>query len=242
MRALILAAGEGLRLRPLTLDRPKCLIEICGSPILDHQIRALAAAGAQSYVIVTGWQAERINSHVAGDPRVGCLYNPDYATSNILESFRLGSTAVPPGGPLAICAGDVLFGEAVARRLALDLSGSDVALCYGRKACGAEEVKVRLDGDRVIELGKALDPAVCDGEFLGLLAFGPQALEAARAAAPRVLTSQRQAYLFDMLNVLIRQGLNVRASDVSGLPWEEIDYIEDIDRAEQRLRQMSPRS
>ena len=62
MKAIILAAGEGIRLRPYTLDRPKCLVELVGKSLLEHQLAALRAAGITDITMVTGYRANQIEA------------------------------------------------------------------------------------------------------------------------------------------------------------------------------------
>ena len=60
MRAVVLAAGEGTRLRPYTLDRPKCLVPLAGRPLLEWQTTALRRAGIDDVTILTGYRAEQV--------------------------------------------------------------------------------------------------------------------------------------------------------------------------------------
>lgn len=237
MKAVILAAGLGKRLEPLTLTSPKCLLPVAGRPVLDRQLEALAEAGVRKTWIVTGSHAGKVERHLAGRAEAVCVFNPAYAVSNILASFELALSQVDDQEGLLVMAGDVVFGGDIARRLLDAASRSDLALCHDRRVCQKEEVKVILDGTRITRLGKDLNPASAQGEFLGLFAVSARLLPEMRRAAADVLATRRStAYLFDMLNTLIDRGTAAEGVDVGDALWEEIDFLEDIERASKKLQ------
>ena len=82
MRALILAAGEGSRLRPLTENKPKALVELCNKSLLERQVATLKIAGISDIAIATGYRGEQIQ-------KLGfdCYHNPDYASTNMVNSL-----------------------------------------------------------------------------------------------------------------------------------------------------------
>ena len=82
MNAIILAAGEGKRLRPLTNDRPKCLIEFCGKTLLERQIEIFNKCGIDEICVVTGY-----NSHMFKDKNLEYINNSNFATTNMLKSL-----------------------------------------------------------------------------------------------------------------------------------------------------------
>ncbi|MBK1652709.1 sugar phosphate nucleotidyltransferase [Halorhodospira halochloris] len=72
MRAIILAAGQGTRLRPLTDDRPKCMVELEGKPLLEHQLEVLRGAGIEDIHVVGGYRAEWLQQEIFGHLRRYC--------------------------------------------------------------------------------------------------------------------------------------------------------------------------
>lgn len=108
--ALILAAGTGSRLRPLTLDAPKCLTEVGGKPILGRQIDSLREQGIENLVMVTGFQDDQIrhylDSHASG-MQVDYVFNPRYATTNNIYSLWLARHTLD--GPFMLLESDLVF-------------------------------------------------------------------------------------------------------------------------------------
>ena len=82
MRAIIIAAGQGTRLRPYTADRPKCMVSVAGKPILHHQIDALRANGVDDIVVIGGYKQQGIVA-----PNIRTVSNREYQTNNILMSL-----------------------------------------------------------------------------------------------------------------------------------------------------------
>ena len=82
MKAIILAAGRGSRLKGLTDDRPKCLVELGGVRLLDWQLAALKAAGIEDVVVVTGYRADLLQAE-----GVRTIHNPDWARTNMVRSL-----------------------------------------------------------------------------------------------------------------------------------------------------------
>lgn len=236
MQALILTAGEGGRLKPLTDHLPKCLITVAGKPILDYQLSALRPSGVKEIWIITGAHESLVRKHVAHDGMIHTLFNPDFRTTNILYSFWLGLGALPSEEDLIVLAGDVVFEEAVIERLVVSDS-SEVILCAHRKACGEEEVKVVRKGLEVLRLGKTLSPKDSYGEFLGVFYLKKTLLPRTRDIVGQMIQKgQKGCYLFDLLNRLIEEKPGcVSMLEVNDLLWEDIDFPSDVQRASEKI-------
>ena len=108
--ALLLAAGTGSRLRPLTLDAPKCLTVVGGKPILERLVDNLRAQGINRLVVVTGYLGHRIREFLqqkAADMQVEYVFNPDYQTTNNIYSLWLARQAIQESFLLVEC--DLVF-------------------------------------------------------------------------------------------------------------------------------------
>jgi CTP:phosphocholine cytidylyltransferase-like protein len=109
MNAIILAAGMGMRLRPLTDDKPKALVETCGESFFTRQLRLLAAAGVDDITVVTGYKAEAFAPYL-GLPGLHFVYNEHFHDRNNLFSMYLVREAL---GDSLVLEGDVWLGEGV---------------------------------------------------------------------------------------------------------------------------------
>lgn len=229
--ALILAAGRGNRLLPLTKDRPKCLLEVGGEPVLIHQLRALRLAGVRRFEIVTGHGEAIVRSlceTLAGDG-LTFSHNAHYATTSSLFSLGCARTEPGPEGVL-ILNSDVLFHPALARRL-LEDRRPQVLLADTASHLGEEEMKIQMDADCLITaISKSIDPTTAQAENLGVLKVGPEAARAMLALARDPEASADMAWVPDCIHAL-RHDFQWHALPTAGLPWIEIDYQHDLRRA-----------
>ncbi|MDD8027260.1 MAG: phosphocholine cytidylyltransferase family protein, partial [Acidobacteriota bacterium] len=174
MRAIVLCAGRGARLRPLTDDRPKCLLEVGGRTILERCLSVLRSAGIEDILIVTGYRADMVEAGAGlRSSGVAFVSNPAYEDTNTAVSLRI-ALAASPGLDCIQINGDVLFDRALLGDLLRHPAPNAVIIDEtGRLA--AEEVKVEARDGRVARIGKRLDPAACQGEAIGLNRIGAAA-------------------------------------------------------------------
>ena len=114
MKTIILAAGQGTRLRPYTDKQPKCMVSLGGKPLLHWQLEALSACGvkAGSVVIVAGYKAERIEA-----PGTSRAFNPRYASTNMVETLFCARDHMVQGEDLLICYGDIVYEPRIMKTL-----------------------------------------------------------------------------------------------------------------------------
>ena len=236
MQAVILAAGRGQRLAPLTDKIPKCLVPIDNEPLLSHQIKALRKWGIKKMYVVVGSHKEKVQEFLKGQSGIQIVENPNFATTNIITSFSCALSAVDSADDVVVIAGDVLFEDSIIGGL-LAKEG-DLILCVTKKQCSEEEVKVFIEGSRILKLGKKLDPESAYGEFLGVFKAGRKALKDIREIVDQMMVSKQvQGYLFDMINRLIQEKKKlVRAFDIGKALWEDIDIWEDVQRVTEKLQ------
>lgn len=239
--AIVLAAGRGTRLGPvLTADAPKSLLEVDGRTLLEHQVAAFASVGVEHVVVVVGHGAPRVLTAAEGlarrhGVRFTFVPNEAYRETNTVVSQYLARRWLEGG---AWCAnGDVLFGAGLVRRLA-DAPGA-TALAIDVKPCGDEEVKVVVERGRIAEIGKAIDPRRCLGEFVGLARYDRDAGGAFAEALTVAVENQRRR--LDYFEVALHAAAPVveLLPVVTGPePVIEIDTPDDYGRA---LRDVAPR-
>ena len=240
MRAIILAAGEGTRLRPYTLERPKCMVELAGRPLLAHQIGALERAGVRDITVVTGYRAEQIEA--LGYPTA---HNPRFASTNMVTSLMCAAHLLDGAADVLIAYGDLVYEPRVVEALlacteplctTIDRSWRHLwELRLSDPLSDAETLKMSEEGD-ILELGKK--PQSYDeiqGQYMGLIKVS------ANFATHLVTHHQRldpkgtydgkdldNMYMTSFLQSLIDHGHNLRAVPVDG-GWLEVDTTDDLD-------------
>jgi CTP:phosphocholine cytidylyltransferase-like protein len=218
MNAIILAAGMGTRLRPLTDDRPKSLVETAGESFFSRQLRLLAEIGVKDITVVTGYRAEAF-SPWKGRPGLEFVHNEHYFDRNNLWSMYLVRDRL--GGGLVL-EGDVWIGEGVLPGSAPERSSWFV----GYRENMRNEWAVRVDQeDRVrrIEVTSGSDWILsgisywteADGRFI-----------AARVAEMAEDPSSFQLF-WDEVPRAHLDALDVRARRIASADWAEIDTLED---------------
>lgn len=230
MRAIILSAGQGSRLLPLTADRPKCLIEFSGQTLLDWQLDALIANGIDDIVVVVGFRFDQVEARLAarGETRaaIRTLFNPFYQVADNLGSvwLALGEMA----GDVLILNGDNLIPPTLVARALRSKTPVSVTVDI-KDEYDADDMKVRRTGERLTAIGKTLPVDSVDAESIGLLVFkgdGPRIFAQAVEAFMRTPEGTRSWYL----KVIDRLAADIEIGTVSiaGEPWGEVDFPQDV--------------
>jgi choline kinase len=238
MHAIILAAGRGSRLAEHNPEgHPKCLMEFGGRSLLSRHLDILNEFGVRNLDVVIGYEADRIIDHVGTlffRPDVTFQYNPRYQQGSVL-SLLAAREALESGEPVIVMDADVLYHPGILQTL-ID---SDVENCYlldREFTPGDEPVKIAVRDGVMVEFRKQLaDGLSYDmiGESVGFFRFGPEcaalvAAECARYESDGLGDAPHEEALRD---VLLRYPGDFGFEDVSGLPWIEIDFPEDVIRA-----------
>lgn len=236
MKAIVLSAGQGRRLLPLTTELPKCLLPVDGeTPVLRRQLELLAGAGIERAIVVTGFGAARVDRHLAARPvpglRVETFYNPFFASSDNLATCWLARSAMQED--FLLLNGDTLFEPAVLERV-LAAPTAPITVTIDHKATyDDDDMKVSLDDrGRLLAIGKSLPEVAVGAESIGLLAFreaGPKQFVDGLEAAVRQEGALRRWYLSVVNDLASRTA--VETCSIRGLWWQEIDGPEDLERA-----------
>jgi choline kinase len=233
MKAVILSAGQGKRLFPLTADNPKCLLRIGGHSLIEWQINELAKCGIDQVSVVVGYQADRVEKllNQCYDPqRVGVLYNPTYSWADNLFSCWVARGEMIED--FVLLNGDTLFEAAVLKRL-LQAPEHPITLVTSQKEhYDADDMKVALDGDKLTQIGKNLEAVKVDGESIGMILFrgnGPALFCNAVETALGDPSSSKKWYL-SVINELARS-VPVWTCSAEGLKWCEVDFPADLKQA-----------
>ncbi len=239
--AVILAAGVGRRLAPLTDDRPKALVEVEGITFLERALHAVATAGFDRVVIVAGHRAEMIESAVGdGWPfDVRSVLNPRYATANNIVSFLAVEEDLRDG--FCLLNSDIVFDASILRDVASADEGCWLAV-DGDEPLGAEEMKVGVDGEGLVRrISKGLPVATSAGEYIGIARFDAAGAAAViRHAHQLVADGQTDLYYEDAFDRAAAE-LSIGTISVQGRAWTEVDDLDDFKRAVQVARGLDAR-
>jgi choline kinase len=234
MKAVILSAGQGRRLLPLTTDCPKCILPVQGQSLIEWQIDELAKCGIDKVTVVLGYRADKVDQILRrryGPKRVRTIYNPAYAVSDNLVSCWVAHDEMD--ADFILLNGDTLF-EAAVVQLLLEMQNHPVTVVVSHKSeYDDDDMKVKLDGCRLVKIGKDLLPAQVDGESIGMILFRDQGPMLFRNAIEKALRnpSARTKWYLSVIDEMART-MPVWTCSIKGLQWCEVDYPADLKQAE----------
>ena len=233
--AVILAAGIGSRLSPLTDKSAKCLLSVGGSVILERMIRNCLSCGVSQFVLFLGHRADELKMFIKKNfrgIRVTYVINNQYRDTNTGYSLMLASSAVGAAEFIKFDA-DVVFDTKILRAL-IDSDLPNV-LCIDRNiALAEEEVKVIADDNmRLLEIGKSLDPKMALGESIGIEKISAATAHLLFSELKGMMESKAHAqHYYEAAYVrLVNKGTPFYALDITGMKWTEIDTVEDFTAA-----------
>lgn len=232
MQAIILAAGQGNRLREVTQGKPKCYVELAGESLLGRNLRLLREAGVRRTVIVTGYQRRQLMADFSA-PDIVWAFNPFYAQANVLASFWAGMSRLEAGRDVLYLHADTVFHPKILQDL-MERPGALVLAC-DEKVCGDEEMKYRSEGGRVVEINKTMETGASEGEFLGVCKIAGGQLPAVREAVEAVLERGIFEAFFEVAiqELIDSRRVPVTVMPVGEHPWIEIDFPEDYAAAQE---------
>ncbi len=247
MIGVILAAGMAKRLRPLTDERPKCLLKIGERTLLQRTIDAMLDAGISEFVVVTGYRAEMIRdfitehylssaakSSLEKQPLFHFIHNADYEHNNNIFSLWM-TRPYTEGHDFLLSDSDILFDPQIIRAV---LAAEGNALALNRHECGEEEIKVIVDSDnRIMELSKTCSIEQAIGESVG---FEKMTAEYSTALFRELEQMIEHEGLIDVFyerafERLIPQGHTFRIVDTTQFFSIELDTVEDFNNASQLI-------
>jgi len=241
MRAIVLSAGQGKRLLPLTTSEPKCLLPVDGDRcVLELQLRAIARCGIDRATILVGFGADRVEHFIATHRipglSVDSIFNPFYATTDNLITCWLARQVMTED--FLLLNGDTLFEDEVLGRV-LDSPPAEITVTINHKSSYDEDdMKVTLDPDgRLLAIGKKLALDEVNGESIGMLLYRDGGVKAWRDALQRTVRSPNSlsAWYLSVVNELAKE-MDVRTQAITGLWWQEIDAPEDLKAAQAGFR------
>ncbi|HET9312346.1 MAG TPA: glucose-1-phosphate thymidylyltransferase [Actinomycetota bacterium] len=226
MRALVLAGGEGSRLRPITSTNAKQLIPVAGTPILFQAIEAIAQAGITEIGVVTGATGDEVRAAVGNGSRWGLdvTFIPQEAPLGIAHAV-MTAEAFLGDEPFLLYLGDNVLMGGVARFVEeFERSDADAHILLARVPEPEQFGVAMLEGDRVVRLVEKPREPLSDLALVGVYLFRRSILDACRTLAP----SWRGEYeITEAIQWLLDSGRQVRAEMVSGY-WKDTGRPEDL--------------
>lgn len=258
MKIIILAAGQGSRLRPLTDDRPKCMVEVNGQSIIERQLDTMRSCGIkdEDITIVAGYCNDVLKDRFK-DTAIRFIVNEAFETTNMVYSLMCARSLMEKEEDIVISYGDIIYGEPVFHKI-LE-AGDDISVIvddgwqeYWSKRCenpldDAETLMFDQD-DYLTEIGqKTTDLSKVQSQYIGLMRFQGNGLKAllelSAAAEKRSDNGERlwrtdrtymKMYMTDLLQGLIDEGNKLRAVHIQR-GWYEIDDCDDLKVVEAEL-------
>lgn len=236
MKGVVLAAGPGRRLHPLTEELPKTLLALGdGRTILDLALANLRSVGIEDVVVVTGFAAERVAERADDlerrhEVRLELVFNQRAEEWNNAYSLWLAREAFADGALLVN--GDTVHPSSVERSL-LAARGPGVLLAVDpEKRLGEEEMKVLLAEDGTLRrISKEIDPASAAGEYIGVALIEPAAAGPLADALEATWRRDPSLYYEDGFQELADRGGDVRVAPIGTVDWVEVDDHADLARA-----------
>ncbi len=234
MKVIVLSAGQGKRLLPLTAERPKCALMLGERSVLGWQLQALATGGATEVVVATGFQAPLINDIIGGVEglRVRTSHNPFYAHCDNLGTCWIVRHEM--SGPFVLINGDTLFEpEIFARLLASDDPHPITLVTNHKNGYDDDDMKVSVADGQLQRVDKKLPPAQVNGESIGMIRFqGPgPALFRNRLEAMMAEESTLKRWYLSAIDALAAEG-HVGVATTGDHDWCEVDDRNDLQHAQ----------
>jgi len=232
MHAIILAAGRGSRLLPLTTDLPKCLLPIGNTTVLGMQLDTLFANGVETATVVTGFNSHMVEAEIearqAGS-RVKTLFNPFFQVADNLASCWMVRESMHQD--FLLINGDTLFSPELLQSV-LAAPSKNIAVTIDQKGhYDGDDMKVTLDGSQLTAIGKTLPLTETDGESIGMLRFMDQGPQIFRTELERLMKTPdgTKSWFLSAIHGLAQAGQHIDTINIKGADWSELDTSEDYE-------------
>lgn len=229
MKAIILAAGKSTRLLPLTKDIPQCLLKVKGKTILEHQIGLLTKAGIKDIIVVTGYLANKVEAFCK-KLGIKTLLNPFYSVSDMAMTLWVSKDELK--NSFIFLYSDILFDSEIIKGL-LKSKGD---FCLAIKKDGLRE-----EAEKVIEIGGLIENVSKtkmkgeNGEFIGAAKFSEKGAKKLIEELNKLAKEDLNTSIIDVIDRLIKKGEVITAYNIKKAKFIDIDFPEDLDKAEKIL-------
>lgn len=233
MKALILSAGQGKRLLPLTAHRPKSSLLAGGRSLLEWQLQELRKTAIDEVVVITGFNASVLENIIAkvDQPATRTLYNPFFSNCDNLGTCWIAREEMHE--PFLLINGDTLFEAAIVDQLLSQSQHFPITLATDRKAIyDDDDMKVVVDKNQLHRVGKQLGEAPVNGESIGMMVFRQDGPLLFRNKLDRLMRdgSGLGRWYLSAIDELARDN-HVGSCCIESLQWCEVDDASDLEHA-----------
>lgn len=239
-RALLLAAGRGERLGPRGREAAKCLLGFGGRSLLERHLRTLQALSVPEVVVVTGYRHADVVAELERCTRmpVEVQFNPRFERGSIVSLWH-ACDHLRAGGEVLLMDADVLYAPEILARLC-EIPGTGALLDRSCDLADPEPVKLCVRAGRIAELSKSLPPELSfdrAGESVGFFRLSERTAGRLADEVERRVDAGRldEPHEHALRSVLLADPEDCQVHDITGLPWIEIDFARDLERAEREI-------
>ena len=236
MKVIILAAGKGERLMPLTSDRPKSLLELeNGITLLESQLININKSGINKVIIITGYHTEKIESKVElysekYNIDIKIIYNPFFDISNNLIS--LWQARYEMTSDFIIINGDDIFKESVLSGLLEHNKNETITMVIDRKKeYDLDDMKLIIKNEKILKVSKKIPLGEANGESIGMIRVTGEARNIMVDTMEEMVRNKKNMKVFylEMIQELINKGILVGLYEIGSKDWAEIDFHPDLE-------------
>lgn len=233
MKAIILSAGQGRRLFPLTESTPKCCLDVAGKCLLEWQLQEISRCAVDEVIVITGFANARVEEVVERERAIKArtLHNPFYALSDNLGTCWVARHEMDQ--PFLIINGDTLFEASVLDHLLSTKRQFPITLATDQKrSYDDDDMKVFTSDGKLLRVGKKLDRQHVNGESIGMMVFDDTGAAIFRAKVEALMKTQEglTRWYLSAIDELAQDG-HVGVCSIHGMNWCEIDDHDDLKKA-----------
>ncbi len=231
---ILISAGTARRLYPLTINTPKCLLELEKNTLLiDYQLKMLIENGIKEVKIIVGFEASKIIEHVKSYSKkinIECFYNPFYDITNNFASLWLFLNQFSFEDCITIN-GDNIFTSNVIKHL-ITSSGDIVVTINDKDKFDDDDMKVLYDkkSKLLLKISKLLDKNIANAESIGIIKYNKKGLKLLKNQMDSLLlydNNYLNKFYLSAIQHLVNNGENINIHKTNEQSWREIDYVED---------------
>ena len=239
MKVIILAAGRGRRMWPLTKNRPKSLLSLGnGQTVLENQLNTIRQYKIESVIIITGYLSEKIERVVKKykDINIETIFNPFYDVTDNIASFWIAREKID--GDFILLNGDVIVRPSILGKLIEDSKKKHACMTVCKQdKYEDDDMKVIIRGNKVMEVSKEIDNQKANGVSIGMIAFRKKKVNKIKNVLEDIVRGDNWERFFYLqaIQEMINRGDKVNYFLINQNDWAEIDFHPDLEAAKKKI-------